>query len=704
MKKTKKHRRKDGRWQKKNAEELLTSPEGLKKRTRWIILAIAVIVVVVGLAIGSLGGRHDGGNTAQIPTPKKTHSERRTRPEYAVIHPPQYSRDHSFNSEAVLVWGGDHEYAEGLRKNQVVSNIRHIDYAGPDSCAKCHEENYDLWSNHAHRWMNVEANEQTVKGDFSGGPAARINYRGGTGEFFQKGGSFMMRLSRDDVVREFRIKRTLGSRVHQYYIGVLEEGPEEAGHPYRTAEHVLPFGFELTLKDWIPIVHAKGQGGSDSERDDPFERPSQLRYDVNCSMCHTTQPMGNLMLAMFKRFAAYSPRKIHFEASNYIDETNPGAVRLELPEGQSLNARNVKPFVNAITLQAHELIKPENAVTLGISCEACHLGSVAHVNNEDDKPLFFPSGSHVFAEGASDSGVWGRNTANKNFICARCHSGSRPQYAAGMATWNSTEYSDALRGHCYQPAKAKARGMNVLTCVTCHNPHETIGRRWKKTVEQDRDSCVKCHPHYANPVVAQSHTRHPASSSGSQCMNCHMPKINEGIGDMVRTHTIFKPTNVKMLEANQPNACNMCHVKESIDWTLQHLVQWYGLGSKETSPDSSTRGYSSVAIDKNYPNRTGSAALGWLQSPHLGTRMVGADVLLKAKADWALPQLLKTLDDPYMESRQFTVQRLRDYFDINTDDFGYKLYMTKDERKEPIVRMLDELAPNPSNELRPGGE
>ena len=137
-----------------------------------------------------------------------------------------------------------------------------------------------------------------------------------------------MRLSRDDVVREFRIKRTLGSRVHQYYIGVLEEGPEEAGHPYRTAEHVLPFGFELTLKDWIPIVHAKGQGGSDSERDDPFERPSQLRYDVNCSMCHTTQPMGNLMLAMFKRFAAYSPRKIHFEASLHRrDKPRCGPVR-----------------------------------------------------------------------------------------------------------------------------------------------------------------------------------------------------------------------------------------------------------------------------------------------------------------------------------------------------------------------------------------
>ena len=43
-------------------------------------------------------------------------------------------------------------------------------------------------------------------------------------------------------------------------------------------------------------------------------------------------------------------------------------------------------------------------------------------------------------------------------------------------------------------------------------------------------------------------------------MNCHMPRINEGLQEVVRTHTIFSPTNSAMIESNQMNACNQCHV------------------------------------------------------------------------------------------------------------------------------------------------
>jgi len=56
-----------------------------------------------------------------------------------------------------------------VRVPDEVSNIRLIDYAGAESCKKCHRENHDAWSNHSHRFMNAMANEQTVKGDF---PAA----------------------------------------------------------------------------------------------------------------------------------------------------------------------------------------------------------------------------------------------------------------------------------------------------------------------------------------------------------------------------------------------------------------------------------------------------------------------------------------------------------------------------------------------------
>jgi hypothetical protein len=325
---------------KRRARELESAAQSTRNKRLWTILGGIAVPAVVAIAATTIwnSAKHKSDADAKVKkfeSAEKAHSERRDYLEYVVIRPPKYSRDHSFNSEAVLVWGGEHEYAKDLRKNESISNIRHKDYAGAEACIDCHGENYDLWSEHAHRWMNVKADEKTVKGDFSGGERAQINYMGGKGEFYRKGGNFRMKLSRGDVIREFEVGRTLGSRIHQYYIGRMVEGPEDEDD-YRSIDHVLPFGFELTLKKWIPIVHARGQEGPDTARDDPFETPSRLRYDVNCSMCHTTQPMGSLMLAMFKRFAAYSPRKIHFEASNYIDESFPGAVRIGLAKGEKI--------------------------------------------------------------------------------------------------------------------------------------------------------------------------------------------------------------------------------------------------------------------------------------------------------------------------------------------------------------------------------
>lgn len=652
-------------------------------KTRYVLagllLAFITAAAVLKFDLFSIPGKESvveqSNNVARM------HSERRLRPEYARFSAPAYAKDHSFKQETVLVWGGDHQFAEDLQQNSV-SNICLEDYAGADSCKSCHADNHALWSNHSHRWMNAMADERSVKGDFSGGPAALIQYLNGTAEFYRADNDYRMKLTRDGVERVFKVNRTLGSRIHQYYVGVLQSGPEPEGHAFRTTDHVLPFGYELTLKEWIPIVHATGHTGKDSERDDPFEIPSRLPYDTSCSVCHTTPPMGNLMLAMFKRFAAYTPRKLHFEGSNYIDDAHPGAVKLKLGPSERFTAQNLSFHVNDIREQSQNLLRQANAVNLGIACEACHLGAKAHAENEKILPPFYPSGPHVFAAGVDAKQIWGKTDENKNFICARCHSGSRPQYAAGMAVWNSTEYTDARRGHCYDPEQASQHGMQSLTCVACHNPHEAIGRRWQKTPEQDQESCVRCHTEYQDTNKLQLHTHHSTESTGSQCMNCHMPKINEGMGDLVRTHTIFSPTNAKMINANQPNACNMCHVEESIDWTLDYLGQWYG---------RTANSYSAAAINANYPDRTKSTALGWLRSPHSSTRLVGADVLLKAKAEWALPQLLITLDDPYLENRQFSVQRLRDYFDIDTGKYGYKLYMTAKQRQAPVKRMIAEL-------------
>ena len=76
-----------------------------------------------------------------------------------------------------------------------------------------------------------------------------------------------------------------------------------------------------------------------------------------------------------------------------------------------------------------------------------------------------------------------------------------------------------------------------------------------------------------------------------------------------------------------------------------------------------------------------------MQSKHNGTRLVAADVLIKARAKWALPQVLRVLDDPYYQNRQFTVQRLEDYLEIYPGKYGYQPYMTTEERREPLKEL-----------------
>ena len=170
-------------------------------------------------------------------------------------------------------------------------------------------------------------------------------------------------------------------------------------------------------------------------------------------------------------------------------------------------------------------------------------------------------------------------------------------------------------------------------------------------------------------------------------MNCHMPRINEGLQDMVRTHMILNPTNADMIESNQPNACNMCHVDKSIDWTVEYLHQWYG------------RTYSEQRMAENYDQqqRSGPATIGWLSSWHPSTQMVAANVLTKHNARWALPQLLPVLDSPYMLNRQFAAKDLEKMSGIRLADFGYRFTMFADERRQPLAKLWTQLVDDDSD-------
>ena len=346
--------------------------------------------------------------------------------------------------------------------------------------------------------------------------------------------------------------------------------------------------------------------------------------------------------------------------TGYVGQSHP---ELWNPAGDpdQVSDENFMKFM----MSAMEWEAPDHALSLGITCEACHMGGKEHAENpESIKPKFFPNSPYLYVEGSREVD-FGRTHQNLNWICGRCHVGHRPQLAAGMATWNSTEYTDAMRGSCY----------SELKCVDCHNPHQATGKKWALTPTQDDQKCLACHQKFAAPDALAAHTHHAVESDGSRCMNCHMPRLNEGLQDVVRTHMIFSPTNTQMIEANQPNACNQCHTEQSIDWTLTHLKEWYGANFSESR------------IAENYPDRKEKTTLNWLKHENPSVRLIAADSLARTKSLWALPQLIDALDDPVLLTRQFTAKAMEQMLDIKLEDYDYRFYMTPEERREPIAKI-----------------
>jgi predicted CXXCH cytochrome family protein len=540
------------------------------------------------------------------------------------------------------------------------SNIHPSDYLGPQSCAGCHEKNHDAWSRHPHRWMNALADDRTVKGDFSGKKG--IAYLGGRADFSRQGRKYYMHLERGDVKRTYLVTQTIGSRFYQYYVGKQIDGPEPGGHHFYSADHVLQFGWWLDRREWVPTVHI-GTEMPDGNRPDPFAPPDTGRhyaeYAVSCNYCHTTFPLADLFGRRPHQIGEYAPLAMHWSMRRYLDKAHPEAIEPILTFLDHADREAVQsPMAN---WEASRY-----AVTHGVSCEACHLGGREHVESGGKiRPKFFPSSAQLYLETSDGLPDPGRTQRNVNWACGRCHVGSRPQFAAGMSTWNSVEYSDALRGSCY----------SKLRCIDCHNPHQALGPKWSVSPDRDDAVCLKCHQRYEPAEQRQMHTHHPAGSEGARCLNCHMPRINEGIQDVVRTHMIYSPTRADMIEANHPNACNLCHTDRSIDWTLRNLKEWY------------SKSYDEKKLRVSYVDRTKPVGLGWLRSDNPAVRLVAVEAMTRARDRKALPRLLDALDDPYLLNRQFALKGLEEMLNVHLEDFGYRFWMTPDERRKPLAEL-----------------
>jgi predicted CXXCH cytochrome family protein len=118
-----------------------------------------------------------------------------------------------------------------------------------------------------------------------------------------------------------------------------------------------------------------------------------------------------------------------------------------------------------------------------------------------------------------------------------------------------------------------------VKCSSCHDVHGTDNQA--QLLKPASVMCLECHgpgsPNGPHTSTIQEHTHHAASSAGSDCVACHMPKIQTTIADvMVHSHTFrfIGPEETKQYKI--PNSCNLCHGDKSPDWSSEALRRWTG--------------------------------------------------------------------------------------------------------------------------------
>jgi tetratricopeptide (TPR) repeat protein len=112
-----------------------------------------------------------------------------------------------------------------------------------------------------------------------------------------------------------------------------------------------------------------------------------------------------------------------------------------------------------------------------------------------------------------------------------------------------------------------------VRCVDCHDVHSG------KTLLEGNALCMKCHvgAYPKAPIINPlTHTFHAPASTGSLCINCHMPQTKYMQRHGRHDHGFTVPDPLLTKQVGIPNACNRCHADKDADWAIASADKWYG--------------------------------------------------------------------------------------------------------------------------------
>ncbi len=235
-------------------------------------------------------------------------------------------------------------------------------------------------------------------------------------------------------------------------------------------------------------------------------------------------------------------------------------------------------------------VKTKKVTEWNVGCEKCHGPGSAHVAD--------PRRDNIVNPAALDF-------VRANDVCIQCHSQGRPLqtpldgvyydwpvgYAPGdrlsdhwrledhklgektFTHWpDGTAQKNRMQGNDFVQSAMYTHG---VTCFSCHDVHGT--EHGAELLKPANEICLTCHgpqsPNGPRGSTLTAHSQHSAEKA--QCVDCHMPKIENQIADVkVRSHTFkFIPPAATELYGI-PSPCLSCHKDKDAAWATADLAKW----------------------------------------------------------------------------------------------------------------------------------
>lgn len=499
-------------------------------------------------------------------------------------------------------------------------------YVGSTACRSCHAHEHDTWDSSYHQSMTQVASPKTVLGDFDN---YEVTIKGQFYRLLRDGDEFFVELEDEYALgpEKQRVRRrivlTTGSHNMQVYW--FESGYAAAGHGRVLGQ--MPLSWQIEEKRWIT-------------RDASFVVAAEDKHNLQfsgwnmvCIKCHATQ--GRPLLDLQGGQVADADTRVTDFGIACESCHGPGAEHV---------AANQNPFRRYSQRLSDEpdptIVNPANLDSKRSTqvCGQCHAVWDFKMEAPGRMTAWSQNG---FNYRPGDNVEKNRDPRFSN------HEGESGFWPDGLIRTAGREYNSLHGSPCYEKG-----GMSCLSCHVMHpeDSDERTRKEWAADQLQlgdDNRSCMECHESYGKDIAA--HTHHAIGSSGSSCVNCHMPHTTYGLMKGTRNHRIDSP-NVKVtMRTGRPNACNMCHLDQGLGWTAKHLTAWYGI----------------KAPTINRADQRASATVRGILEGDAGKRALMAWVLGWPEAqkvsgtDWMEPYLAELLVDPYPAVRIIAERSLR---------------------------------------------